>query len=372
MASARKEKWGRRLLFGILRLIRRKKDRGRKPRIDNASIKRLLIIRIDERVGNLLLTTPLIAELKSCLPGARIEILVAERFAQVLHLNPHLEASIAFNKRWLFTAPLRYFRLLRQLRLARYDAVVEASHDGQVSLSSVLLACYARSPVRIGHNDPNADLFLTHCVGSEPEKRHYIEDKVRLAQPFGARHHFRPMVYCIDTQNAEEMEGAAFVAAQRPAGGRVISLYPGSRKLDHRRPPELFCRLALDALRNAEAPPLKIILAWGPGEQLVAEGIAADINRDFPGRAAIAPPTTLRQLGSLIGSCDLFVSGNTGPMHQSVAIGTPTLAIFVKADPLRWGHHYGPHRVVSKEFPLVRQALEEFIAEWRDSRVRAT
>ena len=60
----------------------------------------------------------------------------------------------------------------------------------------------------------------------------------------------------------------------------------------------------------------------------------------------MAPPTNLDELAALMRAAGLTVTNNTGPMHLSVAMGAPTLGLFLRIDMERWGHPQRPHRMV--------------------------
>ncbi len=112
---------------------------------------------------------------------------------------------------------------------------------------------------------------------------------------------------------------------------------PGGR-LGYRRVPAAVFSAAARALLDAGVVPL---ITWGPGE----ETLAAETLRGAAG-AAIAPATNLDQLAALMSGACLTVCNNTGPMHLSVAVGTPTLGLFLHMEMARWGHHDPPHRMV--------------------------
>jgi heptosyltransferase-3 len=44
-----------------------------------------------------------------------------------------------------------------------------------------------------------------------------------------------------------------------------------------------------------------------------------------------------KSLGALQERCRVFISSDGGPMHFSVAVGTPTVGLFGKTDPRLWG-----------------------------------
>ena len=59
----------------------------------------------------------------------------------------------------------------------------------------------------------------------------------------------------------------------------------------------------------------------------------------------VSGQTSLRELASVLAACDLLVSGDSGPMHLAVAVGTPTVALFGATDPKRHGP-YGRRNAV--------------------------
>jgi ADP-heptose:LPS heptosyltransferase len=112
---------------------------------------------------------------------------------------------------------------------------------------------------------------------------------------------------------------------------------PGGR-LDWRRVPATAFAAAVQALA---ALGLRAVVTWGPGEAGLAKTIA-----ELAPESVVAPETDIDELAALIESAVLTVCNNTGPMHLSVAVGTPTLAFFLRMDPRRWGYGYPPHRMV--------------------------
>ena len=69
---------------------------GGQPRLDE--IRRLLVVRTDDRVGNALLTIPLVRALQRALPAAQIDLLLAKNQARVAEGLPNLKI-LKFDKR---------------------------------------------------------------------------------------------------------------------------------------------------------------------------------------------------------------------------------------------------------------------------------
>lgn len=296
---------------------------------------RILVIRIDERVGNVLLTTPLLLELRERFPAAQVDLLVAESKRVLVE---GLARLIGFRKRDFFTRPLAFARFLLQLRRARYPVAIDASHWHHFSLSSALLLAWTGAPVRVAHARGQAALYATHLVTppAAEEERGEVGVKLRLLRPLGIEAAPRPPLTLAGSDPAAGAPIASWLAEAGLAGATLVGLAPGSRKLDHRAPPALFARLARDVRAGAAVP----IVLWGPGEEALARQVARE------GEAILAPPTGLAALAALLRRLAAVVTNDTGPMHLAVACGTPTVALFVGSDVHRWGHAFGPHAAI--------------------------
>jgi len=61
----------------------------------------------------------------------------------------------------------------------------------------------------------------------------------------------------------------------------------------------------------------------------------------------LAGETTLKQLAALLGSVDVVVSNDSGPMHVAAALGTPVVGIFTCTSPLLSGPAGAMHELIS-------------------------
>jgi ADP-heptose:LPS heptosyltransferase len=67
------------------------------------------------------------------------------------------------------------------------------------------------------------------------------------------------------------------------------------------------------------------VIVWGTDHE---RALAAKIATLAGQSAVMAPETDLRHLAALIETADLFLSGDTGPLHLAVAVGTPTIGLY--------------------------------------------
>ena len=287
-------------------------------------IRKVLVIRPDERVGNQLLTTPLLRALKLGLPRAEVHLLAAARRSAVVG-GLFVDRLVPFEKRLAFRAPARFLGELRALRRERYDVVIEAAHWSAFSLTASLLARIAagRGAV-VGHLRGDSQRFLSHPVRHDPAHTNDVRAKLELLGPLAlpCRGLAPETDLGADSALAEQVLAAAGV--RRP----YAVLNPGARMADRRWPPSAHAEVA----RGLIARGLGVLVVWGPGEEHLARKVAEGSG------ARLAPPTSLDELAALFRGARLCVSNNSGPMHLAVAVGTPTVGVFAAGDAARWGH----------------------------------
>lgn len=290
--------------------------------------RRVVLVRIDDRVGEALLTTPLVAALKD---RYAVELLVHPRCVRVLEGLPGVGAVHPFERRWLRWGP--FGAELRRLRALTEGAVVVncaswAEHSGTAALLSRLVApraCVVGPAVR------PAGTLMDVAVPARADTRSEHLQRLHLLSPLLGEVPEAPLTF----RRPRVTEAVRDFAAATRAPFAVVN--PGGRLDERRVPPDVFsaaCRRLLDL---GHTP----VVTWGPGE----EGLASAVVAAVPG-SSLAPPTSLDELAALMQQARLVVCNNTGPMHLAVAVGTPTLALFHRMPLDRWGHPRPPHRML--------------------------
>lgn len=329
MSSTPVQKLGRIILEGLVRLLYRSRPGG--P-IDASSLKKVLVVRVDPRVGDVLLTTPLLRALKKGLPDARVDLLLAagkEPLVQGL-----CDVLIPFRKKDFFQHPVRFWSVIRRLRKERYDAVVEAAHWHAFSFTSSWLAHVAGAPIRIGHDRSLAGRFLTHAVAKDPTNQREVPSKLELLRPLSIAADGEALDTTVDA-SPDAVKAVMDSVASLCGGKGYAALNPGARKADRRWSPQGFGALSKALADRTGLVPLVL---WGPSE----ESIARQVVESSQGAAILAPPTDLAQLAACFRHSELVVTNDTGPMHLAVATGTKVLAVLTHEDGPRWTPARGP------------------------------
>ncbi|HET9752572.1 MAG TPA: lipopolysaccharide heptosyltransferase family protein, partial [Myxococcales bacterium] len=188
------------------------------PQSPPSTIGSVLVVRTDDRVGNALLTLPLVRALQKALPDAQVDLLLAAARAHVAEGLPDLNV-LRFDKR---APPLRQWRFLRGLR-RRYDVVIDAAHWHAFSLTSALLSRWAARRWVVGSDrGPAKDAYSAAAALPAPGTPDVLA-KLELARPLGLSLAPQPLETALG-------RGPPLVS------GRFVALNPGARKEDHRWP----------------------------------------------------------------------------------------------------------------------------------------
>lgn len=295
--------------------------------------KKVLLVRIDNRVGEALLTTPLIEVLAGA--GHQVHVLTHPRVRRVLEGHPRVA------RLWDYR-PRR--EVLAALRAERFEVVINCGNWDLESVTSAVVARLAGGPsVVLGPANFPSGWLMDVPVAPLAGTRSEASQRAHLASPLvpsegPARLSFRPT--------------APFQVV--PAPYAVVN--PGGRLGYRRVVPERFADAAAALLERGVSP----VVTWGPGEEALVDAVCAAC----PG-AVRAPATSLDQLAALMRGAQVTVCNNTGPMHLAAAVGCPTLALFLHMEVERWGHPYSPHQMldltgVADPSAAVRDAVKAF------------
>ena len=264
-------------------------------------------------LGDVILTTPLIAELARRGP---VDVLVTPQGAAVLANNPNIHHTIRYDKRRTYGSALGLWQTIREIRSRRpYDAAYLA----QGSFRSGLLAMMTGATERIGFARSTGRVLYTRQLPYRPDRHHaerlWSLSMSECADPPSSEQ-VRPRLYPSD----EERRTVDFLLRQ--AGSTedpFVALAPGSAWGTKRWP--YYVELAK---RLSDHSRIAIIGSKADEE------IAAQITDSLPPRCVINAVGTLSLLASaeLIGRAQAIVTNDSAPQHLASAMGTPTLTIF--------------------------------------------
>jgi len=113
-------------------------------------------------------------------------------------------------------------------------------------------------------------------------------------------------------------------------GRRVVVVHPGAWDPRRRWPVERYRELVARLIADTGSV---VIVTGTAAERELAEE-AAD---GAPSVRVLAGELSVAEMVALLAAADVYVGVDTGMMHVSVGVGTPVVALFGPADPLRFG-----------------------------------
>jgi ADP-heptose:LPS heptosyltransferase len=318
-------------------------------------------------VGDTLLATPLIHELRALYPAAVIDVLVRWPGARdLLGGNPHLNA--VFQRDLMAGGKLASLKFLWGLRRHRYDVSINTHPQGKIQYRFVARLVGAR--LRLSHNyhqSPWFEWLLGDRTLPQDYERHSVDNTLALLQFLGVKP-VRPPRDCELFLSPDELAWAeAFLRERGLAARRRFGFHVGSSETKNlalrRWPVEHFA--ALIQRLNQQHPDVAVLLFGGRNEAAAHTEILA---RTSPRQVFEVKTANFRQTAALVRTCDGFISGDTSLMHLAAAGKVPRQ--FVIETPTFYKPNY-PYR---QPFTLIRNPaiagrnLQYYLYDGRDIR----
>jgi lipopolysaccharide heptosyltransferase I len=313
---------------------------------------KFLILRLSA-VGDVIRTLPAVKALKEHVPSCSITWIVEEPSQAFLKSQPEVDEVILFpRRRW--TKGIKSFRgmwgsigemrgFVKDLRMHKFDVVL----DFHGILKSGVLSFLSGSPKRIGYDRMSTKegnfLFSNVKVRLPPERISRFERNLLLLKGMGMEVKEPKCSLHIPSEDREYI--ASFFKASSGSFRRpLIAIHPGTsaKALFKRWMPDRYARLADRLVRDLKA---SVLFTWGDGELEGVEGIRKEMKEP----SLLGPKTiSLTQLGEVYRRCDVYVGGDTGPMHIASLMGIPAVVIYGPTNPIE-NEPFGNHIKIRKE-----------------------
>ena len=294
-------------------------------RAPHEGAQRILVVRLDE-IGDHVLTSAFLRELRQDLPQAQIDLLVKPGVYPLMERCPYVDHVLRADgaQQQLFAPQLRWMRGICEdvIWPRRYDACLLPRWDIDL-MFAVVLGYLSGARARIGFStqvhpmraqqEGGADALLTRAVLTPPYVVHEVEKGLYLLRALGLA--VRSNVIECWLAQSDVAEAKRLLAA---AGieGPYIAVAAGTREGRKTYPAEQLAQ-ALAGIRTE----LPFVLLGGPGEETAGARIAAALpagrTADFVGR------TPLCVSAALVAMAQLYLGGDTGLTHIAAAAKRP-------------------------------------------------
>jgi ADP-heptose:LPS heptosyltransferase len=326
--------------------------------VNFSNLKSILVIRLDA-IGDLVLTTPFLRELRRCAPQARIALVVNRETRNLVEFCPYVNEVLVFDRRagGRFAKLRRYARataLVAKLRQRRFDLAIiprwgpdhyHATHFAYLSGATHRVAYSEFSSEPKARLNRGYDRMLTQAfLGTERE--HDVERNFALLQFLGAEVKDRRLELWL-TEEDRAFARRIFTERRIRGGELMVAIAPGAGELKRCWPVDRWIELGR---RLKQEFALRIVLVGG-----VSEGGIGKQMEESLGDTAInlIGRMTLRQTGAILGRCLVTVSNDSGPMHLAAAAGNSVVEISCHPRGGDADHHNSPTRFGPWQVPHV-------------------
>lgn len=309
----------------------------------------ILLVNIT-RLGDMLQATPTIAGMKMENPDCKVTVLVEKQFEGVCHSIPNIDyiksidlgmtvRSLARQKEGIIDAYEYLTEVVEDLRGQQFDYCLNMSSSAYTALLLNLVNIYRRGGwtsdeegYRVIESDW-AQLFATSVF-----HRNRTYNSLNLVDVFrcSADVEEHPNKLLIDVKEEDREYCRGFInEAGFSNTGPLVTIQAGASQGKRQWAPERFVRLINILVNEANA---RVVLSGTKKELEIIEPIFNGCNSENV--VVAAGKTNIQQLAALLEMSELLVTGDTGPMHISVAVGTPVVSMFLAS---AYGFETGPY-----------------------------
>jgi len=306
---------------------------------------RILIVRTD-RIGDIILTTPLAQAIKRAFPSWHVAFLVDDRLSDLLRCHKSIDEVIpvpGLERGKDGSSGLS--ALVKVIRSGRFDVAVVVSP----SLRNALAVRLAGIPLRIGTRyRPYSPLFNRRVpLHRKPSLRHEVEYNFDLLAPLGVSQEGEEPRLQVPEEASRGIRKSLTARGLAPGKEGLIAVHPGSGGSSARWPAGHF-RDLIGLVEGSDG--LRAVLTGSREEKGIVDAVVQGAKGD-PVR--LDEQLSLMELAALYKECRALVTNSTGPLHLAMAVGTPVVGLYCNLKacrPTRWGP-YGstPHAVLTPD-----------------------
>lgn len=268
---------------------------------------RILLVKQNERLGNIVLLNSAISALKNRFPSCEVDLLLPANFSAIMKTDRRISKIISINKKDYIKMPWRLAGLIKKLHDRKYDLAIDCSDVDSNSSTGAAYTLLSGARVTAGWNTGG------YYNLDAPAYNHSVHaSEMYLALLSGI---FQG-----------EMSGSPFFdegPVSVHAGSTVIGINCGGR--DSKKWP-IGNFIKLGEILSKEGYAVEYIL--GPDEEEERKSLSYNL----PSGAIVLPLIPVSELKETFRKYTVFVSSDTGPMHVAWCLKIPVAAVFQSSE----------------------------------------
>ncbi|MFQ5584554.1 MAG: glycosyltransferase family 9 protein [Calditrichia bacterium] len=293
-------------------------------------IHKILVFRLDERIGNGIMLLPLLRAIRTSRPDSEIQLLIHHPVAELFAITTRglITRFWPYDQPYLMRRPWKMLNLFFKLRKEKFDVVITSHNPDNFSFSQALLGKWCHAKRFVGFNWKNSARYYDIAVPPDLTK-HYADamfDLWRFFDPeivsrWGGLHIPESIKQDVQMKYPYAREGDTLIWLGAGKGGKKAI-------------PDHLVKHIYEFIGSISSG--KIVFATGPADVEQLENYSVEVREKI-----IIWKENLLKTAAFFSCFKLFISGDTGPLHLAAALNLATLGIFLHTDMKRYGYNDG-------------------------------
>ena len=271
---------------------------------------RILVVRLGS-LGDVVLTSAAVLNLKLAYPDSHLVFLTKERFAPVARLLTGVDEVVALPDE---SSTRQFVETLRQLDRRNFDLVVDLHGNFRSYLMRKLIA----AGNTVSYPKRRLSRWLTTRHLQIPDDPPHTIDLYNIALERAGIHTYakRPVIH---------HQNLAALPAAINSLSTLVMIAPGAAHATKQWPIEKFLEVARGLIERHHAH-----ILW---TAVSADRLSDDARRSLGTNCTELIDLPIEQLAPVLAHAEVVISNDSGLMHLASAVGTPVLAIFGPTHP---------------------------------------
>jgi heptosyltransferase-2 len=278
-------------------------------KFDKSKVNKILVIK-PLAIGDVLLSTPVVENLRFNFPNAEINFLTQNYCKEVLIDNPFLTRVLTYD----IEAGDSSYCLIKNVHDQKYDLIIDLFCNPRTAI----ITLNSEAKYRVGFTFSWRRIAYNIKVKPRSSIVHNIEFNLDALRALGLEIITDKPKFYTNTIHIEFAEN--FFNEHGLNDSRVIGINAGGTWETKVWGLEKFSKLI-----NKLKEKYKILIFWGNEKE---KQEAEEIKNKAGNNVLLIPQTSLKYMAALLKKCELFITNDTGPMHIAWTIGVNVAAIF--------------------------------------------
>jgi heptosyltransferase-3 len=293
---------------------------------------KILLIKF-RNIGDVLLSTPLISNLKNIYPDSVIDFALNKGCEDMVSNNPNIKNIIVYDrprikKLGIFAQLKEEVRFAQNIRHNNYDMIINLTEGDR----GALLALFSGAKIKLGFSVRKglfSKIKIFDKLGDDKKWQHTVEKDLQFINLLGKEVDNKEVN--IYWSSAVEQEVDKILADNSIE--QFIHIHPVSRWMFKCWEDDRMASV-IDYLQQEKE--LKVIITGAPVKKEL-DRIDKILTLCKTKPVNLSGKLTLKHLACLSSKAKLFFGVDTAPMHMAAATNTPVIALFGASFPVIWG-----------------------------------